>query len=529
VTDASRLFVPGYYSGYSNNRMSLDIAIVLAHLTGRVLVPYRFRMPRRHPVEQDPTAIPAPMVVPELFEIPVPWSGEHLLRTWISEPDSTRWDWEPVYDSVVCLDAVPPPDDERFRHFRNERTHVYPVGLRSAEGRDLHITTQGLGNYSTCFYLDEQRGRDVVNLMRQVRPKEPYAAAAARIVNGLGTYNAIHLRRGDFLVNDLARRGISRAATVSGREIVSNLAARMDRDDPLVICTDGAPGEEIFGPIQQHFRHSVFLDRHLRDDASARESVAGLPSAGEAVDALLTQLVAAAATTFAGTNFSTFTGLIHRMRGFADPGSEVLYCYNDFLSPLTRFDRGAFLPVDDGPFSWNRVRYPVSPDAYSWMREWPEAWSSRAASPEEPCPPGPAGHTRELTADAATLHGTALRCIEGTGGRPVLIDWTDPAEHPAWHPHLDGGTYEVEIRYACPEESAGSAYTVDAGSGEELTATVWNTGAWTSTSPWLPLGRLELAEGPNTLVVRAQNLAGLAVMNLTGLRLRPCRPCTRPG
>jgi hypothetical protein len=51
VTDAPRLFVPGYYSGYSNNKMSLDIAIVLAYLTGRVLAPYRFRMPRRHPVD----------------------------------------------------------------------------------------------------------------------------------------------------------------------------------------------------------------------------------------------------------------------------------------------------------------------------------------------------------------------------------------------------------------------------------------------------------------------------------------------
>ena len=30
-----RLFIPGYYSGYSNNKMSLDIAIALAYLTGR--------------------------------------------------------------------------------------------------------------------------------------------------------------------------------------------------------------------------------------------------------------------------------------------------------------------------------------------------------------------------------------------------------------------------------------------------------------------------------------------------------------
>jgi hypothetical protein len=44
-----------------------------------------------------------------------------------------------------------------------------------------------------------------------------------------------------------------------------------------------------------------------------------------------------------------------------------------------RFERCEFLPVDDGPYTWNRIRYPVPPDAYSWMREWPE--SSGSAPP----------------------------------------------------------------------------------------------------------------------------------------------------
>jgi hypothetical protein len=518
VTDARRLFVPGYYSGYSNNKMSLDIAIVLAHLTGRVLAPYRFRMPRRHRVDPDSHRVLDPMVVPELFDIPVPWSDEHLLRTWISEPEAARWEWEPIHESVVCLDAVPPRDDGRFADFRNGRSHVYTIGPGCEEGRDLHITTQGLGNYSSCFYLDDERRRDVVDLMRRVRPKQPYLDAADRITAGLGAYNAIHIRRGDFVTNELARQGISRAATINGREIVGNLASRMDRDDPLVICTDGAAGEEIFGPIQQHFRHTVFLDRHLREDAGVRELVRGLPREGEAVDALLTQLVAAAARTFAGTLFSTFTGLIHRMRGFADPHAEVLYCYADFLSPLVRFERGAFLPVDDGAFTWNRVRYPVSPDAYSWMREWPEAWCAPgAAAVPEPHP----ADALDLSAAAATLAGRALRCVEDVGGRPVLIDWTDPSEHPAWDLHVaEGGTYAVEIRYACPDESAGSTYTVGVRSGEELIATVRNTGAWTSSSPWLPLGRIELPPGRSTLSVRARDLVGLAVMNLSGVRVR---------
>jgi hypothetical protein len=520
VTGAGRLFFPGYYSGYSNNKMSLEIAIVLAHLTGRVLAPYRFRMPRRYPVaSNDPHRVFEPMVVPELFDIPVPWSDEHLLKTWISEPEAAYWEWGPIYDSVVCLDAIPSHHDGRFGDFRNGRSHVYAIGPRYEEGRDLHIVTEGLGNYSSCFYLDNEHRQDMVDLMRRVRPKQQYADAAGRITAGLGAYNAIHIRRGDFVGNELARRRISRAATINGREIVTNLASRMDRDELLVICTDGAAGEEIFGPIQQHFRHTVFLDRHMREDAAVRDVVAGLPREGEAVDALLTQLVAANARTFAGTLFSTFTGQIHRMRGFADPHADVLFCYDDFLSPLVRFEQGAFLPVDDGPFTWNQVRYPLSPDAYSWIREWPEAWS----------PPGPVfkpepqpADVLVLSAGAAILIGETLRCVEDLGGRPVLIDWTNAAEHPAWDLHVaEGGRYAVEIKYACPEESAGSSYTVGVRSGEDLIASVWNTGAWTSTSPWLPLGGITLEPGPSTLSVRARDRVGLAVMNLSGVRLRP--------
>ena len=180
----------------------------------------------------------------------------------------------------------------------------------------------------------------------------------------------------DFVQNELSRMKITRAASISGQEIVANLASRMRRDDPLVICTDGSSREEIFGPIQQYFRETIFLDRYLRESTSIREMISQLPRNDESVLALLTQLVASKAQVFAGTLFSTFTALIHRLRGFASQESSFLYCYNDFLSPLVRFDRCEFLPVDDGPYSWNRIRYPVSPDAYSWLREWPESFNS---------------------------------------------------------------------------------------------------------------------------------------------------------
>jgi hypothetical protein len=427
-----------------------------------------------------------------------------------------------VFDSVLCFPATPPRDDERFRNFRNGRRHVHILGDREDEAPDLHLNTLTLGYYSYFFYLDEARQREVVELMRRLRPKRPYREAADRIAAGLGSFNAVHLRRGDFRRDWWAQTGLKRAASVNGQEIVANLASRMDRNDPLVICTDDSSCDELFGPIQKHFRGVIFLDRYLRESTDMRQLMAQLPRDDDMVEILLTQLVASKARVFAGTMFSTFTALVHRLRGYARQEPNFLYCYNDFLSPLVRFERCEFLPVDNGPYSWNRVRYPVPPDTYSWFREWPESYDTMAAPAQEAPPSG----TLDLRAATATLHGNGLRIVREGGeearDEPVIGSWSDAGEFVAWDLELAvGGTYAVEIRYACPPEFSGSSYRVGIAGGDELQGRVWHTGAWTSLSPWLPLGRIRVPAGGSTLIVRATEKASDFVMNLSGVRLVP--------
>jgi hypothetical protein len=124
--------------------------------------------------------------------------------------------------------------------------------------------------------------------MKRLRPKTAFLEAAERITMRLGSFNAVHLRRGDFVTNELSKRGTSRSNSVSGQEIVGNLASRMSPDDPPLICTDGSPREEIFYPIRKYFCEVIFLDSYLSDDAAARAIVAELPIDNEASRALLT-------------------------------------------------------------------------------------------------------------------------------------------------------------------------------------------------------------------------------------------------
>jgi len=214
-----RLFVPGYHCGFSNNKMSLDIAIVLAYLTRRVLVSYPFRLPRRFPVDEEPGRVLEPLLVPDLFDIPVPWSDECLFKTWISVPGALECAWAPVFESVLCFPATSPSDDARFQHFRNGRRYVYTFSEQQDEAPDLHINTTALGHYSYFFYLDDERRRQVVDLMKRLRPKRPYLEVADRIAARFGSFNAIHVRRGDFVSNELAKLPHLRSArtTCCGR------------------------------------------------------------------------------------------------------------------------------------------------------------------------------------------------------------------------------------------------------------------------------------------------------------------------
>ena len=155
-----RLFVPGYYSGFSNNKMSLDIAVVLAHLTGRTLVPYRFRLPRRAPIDAPPDRAVEPIVILDLFDLPVRYSDEYLFKTWLSVPGARQCIWAPLVESVLCFPSTLPTDDARFRQFRNGRPHVYTLG-EEEDAPDLHIHTQTLGHYSHVFYLADAGRRDV--------------------------------------------------------------------------------------------------------------------------------------------------------------------------------------------------------------------------------------------------------------------------------------------------------------------------------------------------------------------------------
>jgi hypothetical protein len=512
----SRLFFKLYYAGLSNCRMSLDIGVGMAYLTGRTLVPFAVKPSwSSDPLVQN-NGVPRPTVL-DLYAIPGNIQYDYANRRKITTKAQTKaplkpWD-APVADSVFADSDTVDPEDKNFRAFRNGRPHLWRTA-EAAHDKDICFDNFTLGMYSHFFYLPEPRRSDLRIVLSKVRPKRIYRELAKKIAASLGPFNAVHIRRGDFRYSRLSPRGDS----ITGIEVCRNLATRFASRDRLVICTDSSSDKIWFAPLLRHFCDVVFLDQLMLNEWA--EDLRALPFYDDSVLALMTQLIAAHAKCFIGTLYSTFSAMIQRERGLKRRQSSFLYCYSDWEPRLVPFSRCEFPAVQDGPYSWNRTLYPVSPGVHAWFREWPEAFAPLATQ-KHVIPEG----IVDLPAAEAHIRGTQLR-YERSLVNDNLGYWNNPEDAASWNfKTYNSELNELQLRYACPPECAGSCYVIEIGSQRRRIARVTgctsSTGSWTVFSSWQPVGRLHLPRGSHTLTVRILSLRGYAAMNLGGVRLIP--------
>ena len=492
----SRLFFKLYNAGLNNCRMSLDIGCGLAHLTGRTLTPYGVEPAScSDPVLRQGVDYEKRATVLDLFDLPISLALTHAEAGEIEFSGMRRLFSTPVNESVLHLDSAPALESDDFLAFKNGRAHVQTLGEALRDDEDLMVDVTTLGMYSQFFYAGDAVQSELRRIFGEVRPRQPYRDLAHRIAESLGPFNAVHIRRGDFRYAQLTPR----AHCVSGDEVASNLASRLPTEERLIVCTDDSSEEAWFAPLRRTFRDVVFLDRLLLD--SWRPDLRALPHRDDVVLGLITQLVAERSRCFVGTLFSSFTALIQRSRGFCGR-PDFLYCYSDWDPKLVPFERCEFVPVQDGPYSWNRILYPVDPSVSAWFREWPESYQEASA-----------GVTCGAVAPGTVVLSTPY---ESTGL------WTNIDDCVTWNFSVDSEMVRrVEIRYACADDCAGSTYIIGLETGAELAERVGSTGGWTRFSSWQALGTLNVPAGRHTLCVHVAAMPGFAAMDLAGVRLVP--------
>lgn len=126
--------------------------------------------------------------------------------------------------------------------------------------------------------------------------------------------------------------------------------------------------------------------------------------------------------------------------------------------------------------------------------------------------------TLELPAEDATTTGTAR--LEAD--KKAIGFWTDVKDTVSWEFEAQRGEVELELEYACADDSAGSEFVVEIG-GQTVKGKVEATGGWDKFRR-VRLGKVALVVGGKSRVtVRAINKPKLGVMNLRAVRLLPIR------
>jgi alpha-L-fucosidase len=149
--------------------------------------------------------------------------------------------------------------------------------------------------------------------------------------------------------------------------------------------------------------------------------------------------------------------------------------------------------------------------------------------PDVVIPPSPAQHAAldgsfMLVAKDAEIHGSTAQYEQG-GGKDNIGFWINSADYVSWKIDAPAGKYIVQLTYACPEENAGSEFTVspfEKRSDPQPHGVVKATGSWTNFKTET-IGVMDLSSGQHTIQVNVSKMPRGAVMNLKSVKLSPSR------
>ncbi len=423
----------GGAAGLSNLVMSIELGVVMASLTDRVLVLKGNHFPRANRVDYSgEVSNRYPSRVTDLMDLGVPWLNEENVN--LAGYAAQEICGQPAWEAVCSFPGHLSTDTADFRSFAGRRSARVIVGEEQQDIPALAFSggpdAMTLSFYSSFFYLDRPSQLVAHDALRRMRPKPEIADLANRIARDLGAFNAVHIRRGDFKVTS----GVT-TLDRTGAEAVAAMDKHFKRNDRLVVLTDEA-NDPFFDVIRESYDDLVFIDWHILRQYG--REFHDLPAHDSIALAYLSQLIAAQSMDFIGTMTSTFTALIQRYRGNSGKEERFKYLWNELppagariepgrhaLGDDVPLDNGVMIEAGSGPYSWNRVNQRFN---NGWMREWPESFLDDGAALERSARREySVGSRRELgpaqasKGDAAEVETHAI----GFRGRSLLVKSND--------------------------------------------------------------------------------------------------------
>ena len=246
-----------------------------------------------------------------------------------------------------------------FEHFGMGRKALTREELNSFDL--IEWTDTRLSNPSYFYLLSRRQKRELLKSV-ELNYLPEVESLAETIINELGDYNSVHMRLGDFL-----KLRPEYGASARSGEFATYIGAAFSKDEKILIATDGLEEKQfiqgLFEGFDVKFVDELIFERY-------RDQFARLPFTDFNVLAILNQLVCAASKTFVGTYYSTFTGVIHKLRQERHQKKEFMFFPDPQVSKHLSQDL-RLVPDRQGFFDWNRFSaFAPSHFHMAWAREW---------------------------------------------------------------------------------------------------------------------------------------------------------------
>jgi hypothetical protein len=364
------LRIPADPGRLNNQRIALEVGVGLAALSGRALsIPGEPDLQGRPLPGLDNGTTQRAACLLDLFDVPVEVVTDEGYAALCIRDRPVHPSWPSLILDAAFVLHDNPIGDGLLGAFLAGRKAVISFSPSIAAAPIVEVNSRLLAFPSFVFCLNGGERAMAFDAVSAVLPKSEFQAFAQRLVAELAPFNAVHVRRTDFVV---AMAGHDR---ISADEVADNLSGLLPATERLVVCTDEPATSPFFTGMRDRFSDLVFLNEFVLETPSLRADFASLPFHDEAVLGLVSQLTATNATVFIGSGSSTFTGVIHRDRCRSDPNARFLFVA-DCLGMGSQFQAGEYREAGPGPFTWNRVRLAIPPANNGWFRSWPECASA---------------------------------------------------------------------------------------------------------------------------------------------------------
>jgi len=269
-------------------------------------------------------------------------------------------------------------EKEWFLKFSRHATPYDGTSPEISNSKIVHFQANLLGHFYTFVYFrDLRQGSHIKKVIRDhIHFVPAIFERAERIISKLGDFqfSCLHIRRNDFQFKE---------TWTTAEDIMKNTKALFDPNEMIYVATDeidedkvhfdagivakgkhhNRPAHNWFAPFKNHFGSSNvkflsdFYDELLVDDTP------------DILLGCIESVICSRARIFVGTAKSTFSGYIHRLRGYmSDVGQKVIL---DAQS-MYPFD---YMDYFKGP-AWAHLGHAYQASHPYWGREYKDAWEN---------------------------------------------------------------------------------------------------------------------------------------------------------